>query len=189
QMRGITGNEHAAVLEAISDQTAADPVLLRDDLEFEVRIDSKNLPNRPAAIDRLVIRLVIVEEIVDQPRLLSVDRHDGAAAPRVKGEIHPSRFAGQQTFQRRRTEASRLHALVFRNPGKLGTNSAANRRPATVATHEVTAVNRHALAAVEIARQGRDALRVLRELGREGRQSIVVTIRRAVFDGHVLAYD
>jgi hypothetical protein len=65
QMRSITSDEHAAALEAISDQTAADPVLLRDDLEFEVRANSEDLPNRPLAINGLVIRLVIVEKIVD----------------------------------------------------------------------------------------------------------------------------
>src|SRR5262245_49342474 len=47
--------------------------------------------NKLVEIDGIVIWLVAVKEIVDQPRLLAVDRHHEAAAAWVEREIHPAR--------------------------------------------------------------------------------------------------
>src|SRR5262245_17579970 len=88
-MRCIAADEGAATLETIGDEPAADPVLLGDDLIFELRPDAEDGTDRPVAINRVVVRLAVVEEIVNEPALLAVDRHHRAAAPRIEGEIHP----------------------------------------------------------------------------------------------------
>src|SRR5262245_41610659 len=95
-MGGVAGDEHGSILEAIGDQPAADPVLLGDDFEIEIGPDAKNLADRPGAVYRIVVRLVVVEKIVDEPGFLPVDRNHGAAAARVEREIHPAWLARQQ---------------------------------------------------------------------------------------------
>ena len=52
-MRGVAADEHAAVAKAIGDQAAADPVLLAEDLVFEIGTDAEDGADRGVAIDRL----------------------------------------------------------------------------------------------------------------------------------------
>src|SRR5262249_43958868 len=117
QMRRLAGDEDAAVLELVGDQPAADPILLGDDLVFEAGWCADDVADRPVAVDRVVVRLVIVEKVVNKPGFLPVDRHHGAAATRVEGKIHPSRLPPQQALELEGTKVSRLHTLVDRDSG------------------------------------------------------------------------
>ena len=163
KMRGIAADEDTAVLEAIRHETAADPVLLGDHLVFELRPDPENRTDRPVAVDGIEFRLAVVEEIVDEPALLAVDRHHRAAAARIEREIHPRRLAGQQALERWRAEIGRLHALDDRNAGQLRAHAVADRRTRAVAADEVSAGDRDARATVEIAGDAGDAVLVLGE--------------------------
>src|SRR5262245_8215026 len=113
EMRGVAGDKGTATVEAISDQPAANPVFLRNNLVLELRAHAQNLPDGPVPVDRIVIRLVVVEKIVDEPGLLAINRHHGAAAARVEGEIHPGLRPGQQADQLRCTEVWRLQSVVI----------------------------------------------------------------------------
>src|SRR6185437_16461466 len=111
QMRGVATDENATVAEFLGDETAAGPILFADDLVGEVRTETKNLADRPVAIDRIEILLAAIEIIVDQPFLAPVHRHHHAAAARVERIIKPCPFAGQAVEQIRRADEGGLHVL------------------------------------------------------------------------------
>jgi hypothetical protein len=57
-MRCVTTDEHAPIAEFVGKQAAANPILLRQDLVFEVRADAQNLPDAAIAIDRCEVCFV-----------------------------------------------------------------------------------------------------------------------------------
>src|SRR5262245_19715404 len=161
EMRGVAGDKDTTIVEAISDQPAANPVLLRNNLVFELGAHAQDLPDGPVPVDRIVVRLVVVEKIADEPGLLAINRHHGAAAARVEGEIHPGRRPGQQADQLRCTEVCRLHALILCDPAHPGADGVPHGRAPSVAAHEIAAANRTPFAVIEILRNRGDALPIL----------------------------
>src|SRR5215831_12257957 len=163
-MRGVAADEGTPVAEAVGDEPASDPILLRDDIVAEVRPDAENGADRPVAVDRIEFRLAAVEEIVDQPPLASVDGDRGAAAARIEREIEPAALAWQQAQKLGCADISRLHALDDRGAAELRPDRPAHGGLAAVATDQIGRDDRRLLPAVEIARRRGDAALVLDEL-------------------------
>jgi hypothetical protein len=100
---------------------------------------------------------------VNQPALLAVDRHHGAATTRIERQIHPARLTGQHAHQLGRAEIGGLHALHHWDAGKFRANPMADDRPAAVAADEIAAGDGDTLAAVEVANNASHPLLVLAE--------------------------
>src|SRR5262245_66566559 len=87
EMRGVAGDKGTATVEAISDQPAANPVFLRNNLVLELRAHAQDLPDGPVPVDRIVIRLVVVEKIWEEPGLLPINPNPVAAGAGVEGGL------------------------------------------------------------------------------------------------------
>src|SRR5262249_4611385 len=72
QVRRAPADECPPVAEAVGDESAADPVFLRDDLVGEVRTDAQYRTYRPVAVHRVEIRFPAVEPVVDDPGAAAV---------------------------------------------------------------------------------------------------------------------
>ncbi len=74
-MRRIAADEDPPVAETVGHQAAADPVFLAEDAVLEAFVDAEDGADRPVAIDRVELRLVGLEVVVDQPAVMAVDRN------------------------------------------------------------------------------------------------------------------
>src|SRR4029079_16675086 len=100
------------------------------------------------------VRLAVVKEIMDQPALLAVDRHHGAAAAWTERQITPATFAREHAHQPGRAKVGGLHALHDRHAYQLRADAVAHHRAAAVAAGEIAARDLDRLAGIEIARGG-----------------------------------
>src|ERR1700759_554374 len=157
-MGGIARDESAAIAEFIGDQTAAVPVLLRNHLIFEIRIDAENGPQTTVAIDGLEIILVGLEIIVHQPALGAVDRIDHARAARIDGAGAPGAWVLLAIDQAGRADEGRLYALDDGVTGELGADRLAHARARAVAADQEAAIDAPPRTRVEIAQGDAGAL-------------------------------
>jgi DNA-binding winged helix-turn-helix (wHTH) protein len=93
---GIAADEDAPIEKSVGDESAANPVFFRDHLVAEVGSDPEDSANRPVAIDRIELRLAMIEGIVDLPRFQAIDGDRGSAASRIERKIHPGAFPRQE---------------------------------------------------------------------------------------------
>ena len=103
-MSGIAADEDAPITKLIRDQTAAHPVFFRNDFVVKIGPDTEYLADRPIAINRIISRLAVVEEVVNIPIVLAIDGDRGAATARIECEVHPGGFASEEIHERRRMD-------------------------------------------------------------------------------------
>ena len=94
-MGGVAADEHALIAKAVRDEAAPHPVLFREDLVFEAMVNAEDGPDSPIAIDRFIPRLVVIEEIVNEPIGATIDGEHVAAAAGIQRLVEPSRLSGQ----------------------------------------------------------------------------------------------
>ena len=83
-MRGIATDEDAAIAEPIGQHAPADPVLLAQDLIFELQSDTEDQTDAAIAVDSGEVRLIRAQVVVDQPGLAAIDGEHVGAAPRIQ---------------------------------------------------------------------------------------------------------
>src|SRR5262249_51235928 len=150
-MRGVAGDERAAVAELARDQAAAVPVFLRDDLVVEVGADAENGAQASIAVDRVEIALVRLHVVVHQPALASVDGVDHPGARRVDRAGTPGTLVPLQPDQCGCADVGRLHALDDGIAGQLRADCLAYNGAPAVATDQKAATDAPDMAALEIA--------------------------------------
>ncbi len=166
QMRGVAADEDPAVAEAIGHQPAPDPVLLAEDFVLEPLVDAEDGTDRPVAIDRVELRLVGPQMIMDQPAVVAVDRNGGAGTSRVEREHHPGRLVrAHQLLQLRRLDEGRLHALDHRRAGQAGADRFADEGAAAVAADHEVGFDAERVSTVEVATQRDHTIVVLLDIG------------------------
>ena len=168
QMRAVAADEDAPVAEPVGDETAADPVLLADDLIVEIIANAEDRTDRGVAVDRVEILLMLVEVIMDQPRLAPVDRHRVARAARIERQVHPARTPLHHLQKARRADVGGLHALHHRVARQLRADDRAHPRSPAVATDQIARGERLGRAARQVAHGDGNAVRVLRRLDQLG---------------------
>src|SRR5260370_10709546 len=136
-MRGIAGDEGAAVAKLVGDQAAAVPILLRDDLVVEAGVDAEDSAETAVAIDGIEIALAGLHVIMHQPALAAVDRIHHARTPRIDRPGPPGARALLEIDQTGGADIGRLHALDDGVAGKLGADPLANHRARAVADDQI----------------------------------------------------
>ncbi len=167
-MRRVAAEEDAPVAEAIRDEAATEPILLADDLVAEIRADAEDGADRPIAVNRVEVRLIVLEVIVDQPRLAPVDGVDGAAATRVERDVPPRGRPAHERQQLWRADVTGLHALHDGIAHQPRANRAAHLGSSAIAPDEVARGEGQFFARVEMAGPRRHTIVVLREIREAG---------------------
>ncbi len=91
QVGGVAADEHPPVPEPLGHQPPADPVLIGQELVFEVRPHPQDGADAAVAVHRREVPLVALEVVMDQPGLFAVDGDEVAGALGVVDVAHPGR--------------------------------------------------------------------------------------------------